>query len=447
MKKLRLLALLAAAPPAAWAVLVVDNTITGVTTTYPSAVFTYLSDREDETFANYPVVFMEGNNLCKPTSDLVAGKIVLAIYEAGGKVDCYLKLDSKSAAKTCAELGAVAFVIIAVYNPPGLVANIHRTFNPESENTGIPIVDIAATDMEDSELDLWRSSMMNGMRATVGPPYVRIYNDLFESPLWLVVFQTILPGCAMLVSAASIAEVRRRLSRMQITALQLRRGLPVDRTSIETAPVIICVVEGVTCFAIGVILSLGEFGPLYLPYAYHNFFIVLLTGSSFFSTVVLALIMHEKSKFVMGSPSRSDVSILYRKPIAMCALLCFGSDIVHGGLYGFWQADFTSLYGVYGFGQAIVAVFFLSRARTLCQPLLEYLNHPESNPRPEKVAQIKYLSQNLKLLGTAMLFNTSSIIFAAVASTGKVRVTSAFIWFGGIFIFSASRISTSYYQV
>jgi hypothetical protein len=161
------------------------------------------------------------------------------------------------------------------------VANIHRTFNPESENTGIPIVDIAATDMEDSELDLWRRSMMNGMRATVGPPYVRIYNDLFESPLWLVVFQTILPGCAMLVSAASIAEVRRRLSRMQITMLQLRRGLPVDRTSIETAPVIICVVEGVTCFAIGVILALGEFGPLYLPYAYNYFFYRAAHGEFF----------------------------------------------------------------------------------------------------------------------------------------------------------------------
>jgi hypothetical protein len=149
----------------------------------------------------------------------------------------------------------------------------------------------------------------------------------------------------------------------------------------------------------------------------------------------------------MGLPSRSDVPILYRKTITMCALLCIGSDIVHGGLYGFWQADITSLYGIYGLGQSIVAGFFLCQARTLYRPLLEYLNHPESNPLPEKAAQIKYLSHNLKLSGTAMLFNTSSIIVAAVASTGTVRVTSAFIWFGGIFIFSASRISTSYYQV
>lgn len=443
MHTIRYLALLAAAP-AAWATLIVENIITGITTSYPSAVYTFLSDREDEFFANYPVVFVKGSHLCNPTSDLVSGKIVLAFFESGGKVDCYLN----EAAMECAELGAVAFVVIAVHNPPGLVANLHWTFSPESENIGIPILDIAGTDVEHSELGLWRSSMMDGMKATVGPPYVQIYSDLFESPLWLAVFQIILPGCALLVTAESITEIRRRShSRMQNNAFQLHRGLPPDRTSLVTAPIIICAVEAATCFAIGFVFALGHCGPMYLPYAYHFFFNVLLTGSSFFTTVVLALIMHEKSKFVNGLPSHSDVSILYFKTIAACALICIGSDIVNGGLYGVWQVDLTSLYGIYGFGQVIVAFYFLSQARALYRPLLAYLNHPESNPRPENEAKLKYLAHNLTLSGTAMLLNTSSMIIAAVAFSGRIRATSGLVWFGGVFFFSASRIGVSYGQV
>jgi hypothetical protein len=160
--------------------------------------------------------------------------------------------------------------------------------------------------------------------------------------------------------------------------------------------------------------------------------------------------MHEKSKFVMGLPSRSDVSILYHKTIAASALICIGSDIVIGGLTAFEPraayGNFTSLFGIYGFGQSIVAVYFLSQARALYRPLLAYLNHPESNPRPDKEAQINYLTYNLTLSSAAMLLNTGSIVFMAVMAGGDIRVTNAFVWFGAIFFFSASRIGVSYYQ-
>jgi len=442
----------------AWATFVVKNTITGVTSSYPTAILTHLSEREDETFANHPVVFVEGHEVCDPTSDLasdlVAGKIVVADLRAGASVDCW----PITAAKSSAKLGAVAFVMILYYNAPGLAANAHETFNPKSEKVGIPCVDIATLDVGDAEIDLWQKSRMDGMTASVGPQHEKQFTQMYKSPLWLIVFQIILPVCALLVTVESVAEVQRRSqSRVQHSALRLQQGFPAYRTSFAIGPVIICAVEGLACFAIGVVLIFGHFGPLYLPLNYHIFFFFLLMGSSFFTTIVLALIIHEKSKLLNGMPSRSDdVSILYRKSIAACALICIvGSDIILGVLNAIAPRDnlahnparnFTFLFGIYGFGQVIVAVYFLSRARALYWPLVAYLNDPQSTPTSENEAHMKYLAHYLTLSGTAMIVNTCSLISIAVV-TSEVYNKSAFVWFGSVFFFSASRICVSHSQV
>jgi len=177
-------------------------------------------------------------------------------------------------------------------------------------------------------------------------------------------------------------------------------------------------------------------------------------GSSFFTTIVLALIIHEKSKLLNGMPSRSDdVSILYRKSIAACALICIvGSDIILGVLNAIAPRDnlahnparnFTFLFGIYGFGQVIVAVYFLSRARALYWPLVAYLNDPQSTPTSENEAHMKYLAHYLTLSGTAMIVNTCSLINIAVFTSG-FHIKSVYVWFSAVYFFSASRICVSY---
>ena len=429
------------------ATLTVRNVANDESKTYPSAVFRYLSDHENKRLENYQVIPLEGKDLCNPRRELVDGKIVLANLAVGAVIDCW----PVEAARSCAMYGAVAFVTISFYSPPGLVSNIHWTFNPNDESVGIPYAGITAVDVGDVELKLWRSSLMDGMVATLAPPYIRVYSDLFESPLWLIVFQILLPACAFLVSSESIAEIRRRIL-MHTHGRSFRlQGGAIDQTMLTSAPTLICVVEALSCAAIGAILVLGEFGPLYLPYSFHYFFMLLLTGSSFFTTLVAALILHEKSKFVAGLPSRNDISTFYRKTIGASALTCIGSDIVIGGLtasdpraaYG----NFTIYFGIYGFGQIIVALYFFTQAWAFYEPLLLYLSHPESHPRPENEAQIKFIARLLTLSGSAMLLNTSAMVFIAIMATGDIRVTNAFVWFITMFLFSASRIGISYCQV
>jgi len=154
------------------------------------------------------------------------------------------------------------------------------------------------------------------MEATLGPPYVQVYRNLFLSPWWLIAFQIILPAWALLVSCDAIAEIRRRIRMCtQYKLSKIQEGLPIDRMMLANAPFLICAVETLSCFMIGAILALGEFGPLYLPNSFHYFFVMLLTGSSFFTTLVSALILHEKSKSVAGLPSRTDILRFYRKTI------------------------------------------------------------------------------------------------------------------------------------
>ena len=430
--------------PAAWAMLVVKNPVTGSTTTYPSAVFRYFSNYEDRTMTDYPVISMEGESLCNPTHDIVSGKIVIANFEVGAEIHCW----PFEAAKACSRLGAVAFVVTSFYSPPGLASNIHWTMHPESENTGIPFVGISAVDVGDAELEVWRNSLMEGMTATLGPPYVRVYWDLFTSPLWVIVYQIFIPGCSLLVTCESVAEIRRR-AQVHLFSANLQEGQL--NKSFVTAPLAVCIVEAISSFVIAVLFIFGEYGPLYLPYAYHYFFLSLLAGSSFFTTILIALILHEQSKFLKGLPSRKDVMVFHRKTIAVCAVICIGSDILIGAFTAFEPraayGNFTSFFGVYAFGQIVVAIYFFSRALELYRPLSAYLNHPESSPRSDNETQIRFLVHNLTISGSAMLLNTGCVTFIAVMATGDIRVTSTYIWFFGIFIFSASRIGVSYSQV
>jgi len=415
-------------------------------TTYPSAVFKYFSVHDGRTLENYSLVYLEGDNLCSPARDLVAGKIVLANLKVGAEINCW----PTDAAETCAKYGAAAFVKILSY-PPGLFSNMHFTFNPSAESIGIPYGSIAAADVGNVELELWQSTTMDGMVATLGPPYNHEYSDLFKSPLWLVVFQVALPAFALLVLCESIVEIRRRLGmHSQDNSLKRQQGLPNDRKMLSSAPLLICIIEGLSCASIGVILILGQFGPFYLPFNYHYFYLFLLTGSSFFTTLISALILHEKSKFILGLPSWNDIAAHYPKTIIACAMLCIGPDIVIGvtfidprAAYG----NFTSFYGIYGVGQIVVAIYFLVQARAFYQPLMAYLTHPEAHPRPENEAQIRCLARILMLSSFAMLLNTSTMIFIAIRATGDVHKPSVFAWFTTMFVFSASRIGTSYLQV
>lgn len=427
--------------------LAIRNVVTDVEKTYPSAAFKYFSDYEEDTLENKQVVFLEGEIACSPTRDLVHRKMVVANFEVGAVINCW-PIESAS---LCAANGALAYVAISFYNPPGLESNLHWTFNPSAENIGIPYVEIAAVDISEADIELWRATMMEGMVATLGPPYTRIYRDLFESPSWLISIQIILPAWALLVSSHSIAEIRRRLLiYKQNSSLKNQAGLPHDRSTLVSAPLLICVVEAPTCVMIGAILALGEYGPLYLPISFHYFFVMLLTGSSFFTTLVSALMLHEKSKFVAGLPSSNDIPRFYRKTIISSALICIGSDYFIGGLtatdpraaYGVYTFSF----GIYGIGQIIVAIFFFIQAWAFYRPLLTYMSHPESQPRPENVAQIRFLIRILTLCGSAMLLNTCSMVFVAILATGEVRAET-FVWLITMFLFSSSRICISYCQV
>ena len=429
-----------------WAALTIHNLETGEKKQYLSAVFKYFSEYEDEILENYPVVFLEGDNLCSPTRGLVDGKVVLANLKVGAKVNCW----PTDAATACAQYDAVAFVNI-LSHPPGLFSNMHFTFNPDAESIGIPYGSIAAADVGNDELDLWRSTNMNYVVVTLGPPYDYEYTDLFKSPLWLAVFQIALPAFALLVLSESIVEIRRRIGmHLQNNSLKRQQGLPNDRKMLSSAPLLICIIEAISCAAIGAILALGQFGPFYLPFNYHYFFLFLLTGSSFFSTLISALILHEKSKFVVELPTCNDISAHYQKTIIACGVLCIGPDIVIGftfidprTAYG----NFTSFYGIYGIGQIIVAIYFLVQARGFYKPLLAYLTHPESHPRPENEAQIRSIARILTLSSSAMLLNTSTMVFMAIRATEDVRKTNVYVWFTAMLVFSASCIGTSYCQV
>ena len=409
---------------------IVQNPITSSTTRYATSSFRYLSLHDGNTHSNYPAVFVQAENLCEPTRALVAGKIVVATFGGDYPANCW----PDDAARRFKKLGAIAFVVLARYNPPGMISNIHWTLEPEKEGAGLPVVDVALVDIGNKEFEMWQTSSMSGFSATLTPEHIRVYQETFESPLWVLLMQILLPCCALVVTADCVCELTRQF-------FASRKGAPT---------IIITSVEAASCFAIAVALAFGEYGPLVLTSAFHYFFLALLAGPSFFTTIILALVINEKARTLKGLPER-QVMTYYRRSIAASAIVFIGWDVVVGALIAYEPSvaygSFASFAGIYGVGQGLIDVYFFMKARALKQPLLAYLHHPESNPRPENSARVARVAFWLNASGASMLLGTASFLFIGSLLTSLFRVEGGSIFFCAVFLFSASRIATAYCQV
>ena len=403
---------------------IVRNPITGSTTRYPTASYTFLSLDDGKMHSNQPAVFVQAGTLCEPTRALVAGKIVVADLSG---TRCWLN----DAAMQFKELGAIACVFLVSYSPPGMLSNLHWTLDPDKESAGLPVVDVTRIDIGNEEFTMWQASSMSGFSATLTPDHTRLYQETFESQLWIFLMQVVLPCCALVVSAESVRELIRRLfasSRKGATDLMLT-------------------VEAASCIAIAGALALGEYGPLLLPCVFHLALLALLSGCSLFTTILLTIIIHEKARAFKGSPQR-DVLAYYPRSVAACAIVFISWDVVVGVLMANEPSaasyeNVTRVAGMYGVGKGAVGVYFFVKARALKQALLAYSDVQET-PRSEISAQIARVTFCLDTSVASMLLGTASFVSVASSRPGLYRAEGSLNLFCLVFVFSASRIAISY---
>ena len=163
--------------------------------------------------------------------------------------------------------------------------------------------------------------------------------------------------------------------------------------------------------------------------------------------------MREKSRKVHNLDER-PVMQTYRWVLIGSFAIFIGWDLVTGLLqsleprsYGSTWLSYSLLSFSAGLGQGLVAVYFLIAARALSAPLLEYIRHPESNPRPENVAQVERLTSWLNMTGAAMLTGTVGFLFLGAAASGWYRAENALPWYMTMLVLSFTRIAVSFCQV
>jgi len=358
-----------------------------------------------------PAVFLPVKGLCSPDPEDVRGKIAIGDLRDGG-VGC----DRYDIIHALASAGAAGFVTSIFTRVPGINTyeyDCQRSLGPHGP-LDMVVVFIYVGDFEKLRSFGATAPLVLGL----GPPHNEEYYHLFTSFFWVAGIRVLCPLCSFFTTWYAWA-----------TAQELRASWPVNdrgRAELREASLVICVLEGTATAVVGLLLALGQYGPLVMCKEVHHFFITILTGVSLLASTLLMFIMQEMlaafegdNRQITGGPSNGALFwARYRFRGACAATLFIGMDLIFGAGTAQYidNSGVVSLifYLVFGFlfilSHAGIGCVFLYYAVRLMRPLRAHLatrlsldldnSRTGSNAAANRIAAV---TLGLKMNGVALL--------------------------------------------
>ena len=256
-----------------------------------------------------PTVVLTPEELCDPSkrSIRIEGKIVISDRS---ERPCLLG----SVYEELSASGAKAFANTVGWDPPGLFAFRHETWNP-CEFCDHKMVMVAVSDPERELVALGSSTEID---LFIGPPHNDDYEKGYTSVYWLIFIQVFLPACCFYTSALGLNEAKREIS-----------SSGAARVNMSLTRLVICVIDGSANFIGGVVLCLGHPGPTYLlPDRVHVAMQRLFVGGSTFTTFALALFLREEARHMQTRLSRRSIWTQHRKLLSLVFAIGVGFDLL-----------------------------------------------------------------------------------------------------------------------
>jgi len=275
--------------------------------------------------------------------------------------------------------------------------------------------------------------------------------------------RVLLPAAAFYTAVIACSEFSRRRKALEeaagttssVAVVGLSRA--ASKRSIRTVGLVVVAIEAPCMLCIGVLLALGQYGPMVLPVSFHFFGYFLFAGLSVVTTIMLALIVREEANLMNLEHKQS---VLINRPwLLMGITVAFlGLDVATGFTDAFGTKVPVSQFhwnvlsiGSLALSQAVAGVYFLVQARAFSFLLFYFLKHARNNSPSEneqKTAILMRLIFWLHVTGATMLFSTLTLGVLVLGIAGVFStVQTGWPWFAGVFSFSLGRILVSFSQI
>jgi len=132
--------------------------------------------------------------------------------------------------------------------------------------------------------------------------------------------------------------------------------------------------------AIGILLAAGQYGPFWLPQTFFHCGFFLFSGTSVFTTFLVALLVREEARAASHLCDRRDMLMHNRIKLSLAFILCVGFDgsIILIGVFPQIRSVADSLLGIVFagliIGQGFSSAFFVLQASSLRSVLLEFMH-------------------------------------------------------------------------
>jgi len=345
---------------------------------------------------------------------------------------------------------ARAFVDVTKIFPPDILHFRHSSF-ASCQFCKDETILVTIWDPEDEISQLTRDT--NNTVLGITTPHSNAMAKIYTSRSYMIVMRGILPAYAFWNSVLGYFEMYRELDTPQFIS------------SIRLAT---CSLEAPISFLTGLVLLLGNYGPMMMPLQMHVMCVSLWGGVSIFSTGLLALYLQEEERHAQTELHVLRRSIWKTYPnFIMAAFLVFvGSDFLLMLVMSFldsvgpWGVDASTLamcaLMVQFPMQIAISIYFMRQAYILRYAMFFYLRPPKPSENvaflfaAESLERIGRLAFWLAIGAVAMLTSSCSFIWIAAAVTlGSFKAPchspTTLVAVSGIFVFS--RITISYAQI
>ena len=338
--------------------------------------------------------------------------------------------------------GVLALVEVTNWNPPGLLALRHHTWDSQKYASYGNLPAVAVYDVS--------GSIFEAIRSTDGPCYATLtstsddsFANMYLSWQWTVTLRLLAPAFAI------------------YTAYLAALGLYHDHgSSVWTVRRVMFAIELPCLCATGAVLALGQYGPTVMPQRIHAPFFNLVNGGSVFTSVLVSLFLREEGRHLRTQSPRRPLRFQYPITISFSVLFFLCYDFITSLLpltdlsTLIWEVVYGGMYCLMLLFQISVAVAFFVQARAFSGPLRFYLfNTSEDQERYGKksanVTRVGRLAFWLAVSGLCMMTTAFGGAALAGAFLGVVPMlpNHDFSSMTLIVAIVLTRIGTSYAQI
>jgi hypothetical protein len=262
---------------------------------------------------------------------------------------------------------------------------------------------------------------------------------MFDSAAWLLVFRIFLPSLAFMVAIDAMWEMCRIYS---------LRALGVPDVDSRKLAHMVCALEAPAMLIFGIALASGLYGPRALPVQVLNVTYSQFQGVGVFTSTLLALFLRQESASFQQSARRERHSIFDHDVSTLWLLFAVFvvPDLLSAVIIYFaWEIAF--MIPLYTFANVFAAVYFMSKARALREPLIGFLRRVEtSSESSRKIGRLLFwlgASALFMIMNSVSLAAAGIVLFKTGFSPGAIPQQ----YFSGLFIVCVSRIMISASQI